>query len=181
MGKSAEEIAGKHQALLSRALFKQETQRDKTLVLVSGGALSVSFAFIASLVEHSKAFPLGLLIAAWAAWVGVLALTLVGYTVSIAVYKRVIQAFSNAQWAVALKGESPLSKCIEPLNILGCVLTVAGFVCFGWFCVSVLRSTANDQIHDQVQRAQEIQRHATPSQSELHPAAAPLPPTQENK
>jgi hypothetical protein len=48
---SAERIVGEYQESLSKAKCEQETQRDKTLVLISGGVLTVSFAFIATFVE----------------------------------------------------------------------------------------------------------------------------------
>jgi hypothetical protein len=45
---------GARQDSLTWAKFEPETQRDKTLVLISGGALTVSFAFISALIEHGK-------------------------------------------------------------------------------------------------------------------------------
>lgn len=176
----ATRVVGAHQAELSRAKFEQETQRDKTLVLVSGGALTVSFAFISSLMEHSRVFPLLWLVLAWASWVGVLTVALTGYTLSIAAYERVIQGLSRGNWEVAHE-RSRLAQCIEPLNIVACALVILGFISFGWFTTSVLRSTMDEKVaweRRQASAGKEIQGRPAESanSSKLGAGAAvPLP------
>jgi hypothetical protein len=61
-------LARDHQNVLSRSKFEQETERDRSLVLISGGALTVTFAFISSFMEHHPLVALPLLIAAWITW-----------------------------------------------------------------------------------------------------------------
>ncbi|MDF2435495.1 MAG: hypothetical protein JWP44_5126 [Mucilaginibacter sp.] len=58
---AAEKAAAEYQNSMARAQFEQETQRDKTLVLMSGGALTVSFAFISHtvVVAHCRLDCLG--------------------------------------------------------------------------------------------------------------------------
>jgi len=134
------QVADAYQGELSRSKFEQETQRDKTLVLLAGGALTVSFAFISSLVEHSRLFPVRWLISAWTAWVLALVTTLAAYTLSIRVYNQVIGFLSRGQWSAARKTPK-LAKYIEPLNIAACALVVWGFIGFGWFTIHARQST----------------------------------------
>ena len=130
--------AARWQSELMRAKFEQETNRDKALVLISGGALAVSFPFVATLTEHAAVFSLRLLISAWAGWVLALILTLVGYTLSIHVYQQAIDPLSRGEWAKAQ--EIPkLAKYIEPLNLATMLCAVAGFVLFAWFAIDALR------------------------------------------
>ena|SRR5436190_22702697 len=129
----AARVAGQYQDSLTKAKFEQETQRDKTLVLVSGGALTVSFAFISSLLEHGKLIRLEWLVRAWVAWVAVLILTVVGYTMSIATYKQVIDALSKGDWDRA--HQTPrLARFIEPLNGIVAVLAVHRLSFFRLLC-----------------------------------------------
>lgn len=140
----AEKAAAEYQNALARAQFEQETQRDKTLVLISGGALTVSFAFISTLVEHGKIIRLWWLIAAWIAWVAVLVLTVVGYTLSIGNYRYVVNALSRGDWANARRTPK-LSNYIEPLNVTVSILAVCGFILFGYFAIGTLQRISNDQ------------------------------------
>jgi hypothetical protein len=105
--------AGQWQAEWKKAKFEQETQRDKTLVLIVGGALTVSFPVGIGLAEHGVSLPLGWLIAAWVCWIPVLMLALLNYTLSIHVYQQAIDPLSRGDWAKAQ--EVPrLAKVIEP-------------------------------------------------------------------
>ena len=142
--RQAMENAAKYQDSLARAKFDQETQRDKTLVLISGGALTVSFAFLSTLVEHRVSVRLHWLIAAWIAWVAVLIFTVFGYTLSIRNYNYVISALSRGEWGKA-REVPKLTKVIEPLNIAVSVSAVLGFTFFGYFAIGVLERVSNER------------------------------------
>jgi hypothetical protein len=140
----AARVAGQHQRELSRAKFEQETQRDKTLVLIAGGALTLSFAFTSSLIEHGKVSGLRWLVAAWFAWGGALALAIVAYSLSIKAFETVIKALSVGDWSAASK-TPVMAKCVEPVNTLVSLLIIAGFLAFGYFTVGILRGVAHEQ------------------------------------
>lgn len=139
----AQKIAAEYQNSLAKFKFEQETHRDKTLVLVSGGALTVSFAFVSTLVEHETVSEILWLVAAWGAWSAVLLLTIVGYGLSIRNYNIVIQALSRGDWAAA-RQVPKLTKVIEPLNNLVSALAVLGFLCFGYFAIVNLERISNE-------------------------------------
>jgi uncharacterized membrane protein len=138
--------ADKYQMELSRLKFKQETERDRTLVLVSGGALTVSFAFIATFLEHHALTLLGWLIGGWIAWTASLAATVIGYSLSIALFGARIEALSKAEWAEARK-QSPAERWIEPVNWITGILVIVGFISFGYFAIGNL---ARESPHGQV-------------------------------
>jgi hypothetical protein len=133
-----------YQDSLSRLKFEQETQRDKTLVLVAGGALTVSFAFIPTFVEHHALTLLWWLFAAWICWTASLAMTVVGYSLSIANYKHVITALSERNWK-AVHDQTLIGKLIEPINIATSVAAVTGFVLFGYFAINNLERMSNEK------------------------------------
>jgi hypothetical protein len=172
----AEKLAAAYQDSLARFKFEQETQRDKTVVLISGGALTVSFAFISTLVEHGAIVRLWPLIWAWAFWVGVLILTIIGYSLSISNYNHVIQALSHGRWGEA-RQVPRLSKVIEPLNNLVSVLAVSGFVLFGYFAIGNLARISNEKaqiasISSKTKGEAQIQGRSGPPTCQLGPAAA---------
>src|ERR1700733_1108162 len=139
----AKKLAADYQASLSKFKFDQETQRDKTLGLTSGGALTVSFAFISMLVQHGPITQLWSLISAWVFWVGVLIGTVFGYSLSISNYGHVIQALSEGQWEPYRISRSAL--IIEPLNNLVAVMAVCGFMLFGYFAIINLTRISNEK------------------------------------
>lgn len=140
----AEEAVAAYHDHLTRAKFEIETHRDKTLVLISGGALTVSFAFIATVVEHAGVIRLWWLVAAWISWGGVLILSVVGHTLSVSIYNHVIDAISREDWAAARK-RPKRAFFIEPLNVVILMLAVSGFGLFGYFAVGALERIANGQ------------------------------------
>jgi hypothetical protein len=140
----AAKLAAEYQASLAANKFAQETQRDKTLVLVSGGALTVSFAFISTLIEHGAIIRLCSLTLAWVAWVGVLIFTIIGYGLSISDYTHVIEALSKGEWEKA-RQPPKFSKIIQPLNHFVSVLAVCGFILFGYFAIGNLTRMSNDK------------------------------------
>jgi hypothetical protein len=139
--KEALRLATERQSELSRARFEMETRRGKTVELLAGGALTVSFPIVFGLTEHGRALPLGWVIAAWTAWVLTLINSLVASTVGIHVYGEAIRRLAQGEWEAA-QSEPPLAKWIEPLNLIVMSLLIAGFILFSIFAVRVLEDRA---------------------------------------
>jgi len=142
--KEALKVISDYQAQLATSLFNQETERDRTIVLITGGALSISFAFIASFVQHHGLSRLGWLIAAWASWVVALILAIIAYSLSISGYKFRIAALSEGRWGDARKLPF-VSKLVEPANYLVTIAMILGFVCFGYFSIGNLQVLQHDK------------------------------------
>jgi len=125
-------------------MFNQETERDRTVVLITGGALTVSFAFITSFVEHHGLARLNWLIAAWISWVAALILAIIAYLLSVSGYKFRIAALSEGRWDDAHKLPYA-SKLVEPANYLVTIAMILGFVCFGYFSIGNLQVIEHDK------------------------------------
>jgi hypothetical protein len=156
-----------YQAQLATALFNQETERDRTIVLITAGALTVSFAFITSFVEHHGLSRLNWLIAAWASWVAALILAIIAYSLSISGYKSRIAALSEGRWDDVRKLPRA-SKLAEPANYLVTIAMILGFVCFGFFSIGNLQVLQHDK-----------EKFAAPTSSPAAavPAAGPTTPS----
>lgn len=132
--RAAEQAVEKHHDSLNRAKFEIETQRDKTLVLITGGALTVSFAFVSTLIDKGPVLALSMLIGAWFLWVVMLVVTVTNYTLSVHMYSAVLAALSDGDYPRVSRGHWA-QKWVEPLNIAGIVLMVLGFCAFGRFAI----------------------------------------------
>lgn len=143
----AKRLVAKYQDKLNKALFEQETNRDKTLVLISGGALTVSFAFVTTLVGHPPILRIWWLVGSWAAWVGALMVTIASYSISIYAFHRRTRALAAGDYERA-REDHWSGKCIEPVNILTSVLTVIGFVVFGVFVIGNVMGYAEGRNND---------------------------------
>jgi hypothetical protein len=159
--KEALKAVSDYQAQLATAMFNQETERDRTIVLITAGALTVSFAFITSFVEHHGLSRLNWLIAAWASWVAALILAIIAYSLSISGYKSRIAALSEGRWDDVRKLPRA-SKLAEPANYLVTIAMILGFVCFGFFSIGNLQVLQHDK-----------EKFAAPTSS---PAAGPTTP-----
>jgi len=51
-------LVGEHQGTLAKAKFKIETERDRAILLITGGALTVSFAYVPTLFDKGPSFGL---------------------------------------------------------------------------------------------------------------------------
>jgi hypothetical protein len=131
--KEALRHVGKFQEHLNKAKFDVETNRDKALVLIVGGSLTISFAFVRSLVEHAP-IRVGWLEAAWIAWLAALILHLIGFSVSVHAASHVLNALSEGKWDEVLP-RMRRGRWIEPFNVAVMVLSIAGFICFGYFAL----------------------------------------------
>jgi hypothetical protein len=136
--------AADYQAQLATALFNQETERDRTIVLITGGALTVSFAFITSFVEHHGLSRLDWLIVAWSSWAAALVLAIVAYALSIYGYKSRIAALSEGRWGDTHKTPR-VSKLVEPANYSMMIAMIVGFICFGYFSIGNLKVIQHDK------------------------------------
>ena len=85
---------------------KSQTEYDRLVVALSGGALGISFAFVERFVGDDPPLALWTLVAAWVAWVCSLALMLGSHFFSTkALRKAVIQVDKNLRKAVAKVNE----------------------------------------------------------------------------
>jgi hypothetical protein len=164
-------LIGKHQDSLVKARFKIETERDRALLLITGGALTVSFAYVPTLVDKGYVVALWALIAAWLVWVVTLVWGLLGHTVSVRVYTEQINKLAGAQWLGAQK-EPWLAKHIELLNKLGISLLVLGFMFFGYFAISNLERVTNGEQKELTPPSRlGSRRDGSPSGKEVSPVA----------
>ncbi len=138
----AEKTVAEYHRSLVEAKFKQEIERDRSLVLISGGALTVSFAFVSTLIGLGAALKIGWLVGAWLCWGAVLTLTITAYNISIKSYQHLIGALSEGNWEAAHKSPK-WATLIEPLNDLVAGLLLLGFLCCGVFTISALSGVAN--------------------------------------
>jgi hypothetical protein len=182
--KEALQRAHDYQMELSRLRFKQETERDRSLVLVSGGALTVSFAFISTFLEHHALTLLWWLIGGWIAWTASLATAIIAYSLSIAAFGVTIEALSKGEWA-KVRNQPPAARWIEPINRVTGALVIAGFVSFGYFAIGNLAKEAHGQVKAEAAATQTFShentdvrpRHpgseAAADTRQLNPSAAP--------
>ena len=131
-------IVAAFQGEIQKLKTDQETRRDQLAVLIAGGALTASFAFVPSLLERTDLILLWALVISWVFWAGALIGSLIGYTVSIGASHHALQRLSNGQtdWETLYPG---YHKWIEPLNLLVIALVVSGFLFFGIFSYGNLR------------------------------------------
>jgi hypothetical protein len=134
---------GEFHERLNQAKFDTETSRDKALVLIVGGALTVSFAFITSLVDHHTPIRIGWLEWAWVAWVASLVIHLVGYSVSVHAASHVLNALSEGKWD-EVESRMRRGRWIEPFNIAVMALSIAGFILFGYFALGNVERMATN-------------------------------------
>jgi hypothetical protein len=165
--RAAEQAVEKYHDQLNRAKFEMETQRDRTLVLITGGALTVSFAYIPTMLDKGPVLALAWLIAAWVLWVATLVLTLTNYTLSVQMYSAVLNALSNGDYSRVSEGHWA-QKVVEPVNIASIVLMVLGFCAFGRFAILNLERVSHVE-----EKGQEVSSQAP---REFH-SRAPAPAT----
>jgi len=176
--RTAKQAVEKYHDQLNRAKFDIETQRDKTLVLITGGALTVSFAFVPALLDKGLVLALSMLIVAWCLWVGTLVLTLTNYTLSVHMYSAVLEALSTDDYDRVSRGHWA-QKWVEKLNVASIVLMVLGFCAFGRFAIVNLERgayvEAKGQEVSKLQEGVSNQRQLTPRAA----AGVPASPAQE--
>jgi hypothetical protein len=148
----AKRLVLKHFEQLSELHSRQETDRDKTLVLITGGALTVSFAFVSSLIEHTHFSGLRLLLGAWIAWAAALVVILIGYQVSLSAIKRRINRLAAEDYAGS-RIVPWWAYSIEPLNVAGSVACILGFIFFTIFAYQTLKGLDHERVaqHTQTQ------------------------------
>jgi hypothetical protein len=121
------------------ARMDQESKRDAAMLAIIGGALTVSAAFVPSMMEHSgrSLVAVGYLLASWVIWGCALVVHLVGYTLSIHANRYICEKLAAGQF---MRSELHPSwgRFIEPINWAVMVLMVAGFIAFGIFAFNNL-------------------------------------------
>jgi len=119
---------------LQETKFDQESKRDQLAALITGGALTVSFAFVTSLRDEGMLVWMPALATAWILWAVALVGSLVGYTMSIRASERILAGLSTGNYD--LDAITPhWARHIEPVNIGVLVCVVLGFVFFGSFAL----------------------------------------------
>jgi hypothetical protein len=118
---------------LQAARTDQESARDSALLLIIGGALTVSAAFVPSMMERLGALrAVPLLEWAWGLWIAALFLHLLGFTVSIQANRHMCRRL-NARDLNLEDLKNFWNLVIDISNALVMVLAVAGFITFGIF------------------------------------------------
>ena len=110
---------------------KSQTEYDRLVVALSGGALGISFAFVERFVGDDPPLVLWTLMAAWVAWVCSLALMLWSHFFSTkALRKAVIQVDKALRKAVAKVDEEKTdTECVWNNNydrVVGCLNAFGG-------------------------------------------------------
>ena len=122
-----------------RAEQQAQSDFDKTVLTLSGGALGVSFAFLRDVVGSRPADATALLVVAWTAWSTSCALVLVSYFLSHLALRRTITQVDEG----TIHRERPggvFDRLTAVTNAVGGVLFVAGLVAMIIFVNANLRS-----------------------------------------
>jgi hypothetical protein len=140
------EIA-RYQTALQERLFEIENKYDAAVLLIAGGAFTLSASIVANFDPPLQS-PLSLK-GAWIAWGACLVFAAAGHLISASAHRRVIKLLATKNYDInALEG-GLLAKVIHPLNVAAFVLLVAGFIAFGKFAFVNLDFGA---IHDRQDR-----------------------------
>jgi hypothetical protein len=112
----------------------EEKSRDQAVLLIVGGALTLSFQLVASLLERRPLIAIGWLTAAWIVWSLALMGTLINYSLSISSHEHILNKLSAGTYDRASLVPKSV-KWIPVLNQLVTAGTVAGFFLFGIFAL----------------------------------------------
>src|SRR5262249_13434845 len=125
-----EQLVAYHKEL-QESLREHETKFDNAVLLVAGGALTVSAAFLPGSPTpfHAKTA----LVLAWGAWTACLATGIGGHLVGARATKRVLGLLEKREYDPGVLAAGWAARFVEPLNYATYALLVAGFVAFGVF------------------------------------------------
>jgi hypothetical protein len=119
-----------HRSHLVEGRRKAQEDYDKTLVLLAGGALALSLAFLHQIVADKPAHDLCALACGWGLLVGSLVSTLASYSVSRVALIEAIRRFDRGDRSAGL---DIWTIGTEMLNVLAGLLFVAGTSCVLYF------------------------------------------------
>ena len=126
--KKTNESLSEYRKQLIEASQKSQEDFDKTVLLLSTGALGISFAFVKDILGSQPITSANLLIAAWAAWALSAFAVLSSYFLS---HKALRKAISQVD-EKTIRAEIPggcFAHATEVLNILGALLFLIGLCC----------------------------------------------------
>ena len=116
---------------------KAQEDYDKTLVLISGGAIGISFTFIDRLASGPPFAIQLLLFAAWGCWAGSIAAVFISYFLSRKALGKAIDQFDNKRKSDQTEPEEKpggrWSTATEVLNIVGGLSFIVGLAVLGLF------------------------------------------------
>jgi hypothetical protein len=116
---------------------KAQTDFDRTVMALSGGALGISFAFVERIIESSTPQYLWALGLAWTSWVFSLACVLVSHYFSALAMRHALTQFDGGKIPEEHIG-GVYDRCIPYLNAAGGVLFLIGASCAGVFVIKNL-------------------------------------------
>ena len=106
---------------------KSQSDYDKTILTLSGGALAISFSFLKDYVGDGPIYNLCFLFLSWISWASSVTLILVSFYVSRLALNKAIEQVDNG----TILNEKPggrWSYIIDGLNALGGILFVIGVI-----------------------------------------------------
>jgi len=123
---------GEYRQHLVLASQTAQTDYDKTLLWLSGGALVLSLTLVEKILDKNQMSSPDLLLKAWLAWIASLTAVLTSFYFS-------RQALRKAIWRVdrgivELRPGGLWAVCTEAANIMAGLLFVAGIASVVWFC-----------------------------------------------
>ena len=111
---------------------KSQTEYDRLIVMLSGGALGISFAFVDRFVGDDPPRVLLALVVAWGAWTGSLACVLWSHYTSVKSMRKAVMQVDNDELDKDRVGGN-YDCFLEILNPLGGVLFIIGAISAGVF------------------------------------------------
>lgn len=154
-------IVAEYRQHLVSAEQKSQDDYDKAVVLLSGGALGVSFAFVKDIVGSGGVFVPSLLVCAWTLWALSAAAVLSSYFVSRLALRRTIrQCDQGTIFECKTPGEH-FTWLLRCFNVISGLLFIIGVFAM---CLFVYFNTPKERLHD---------RHPTSSSAESPTAAGP--------
>lgn len=149
------EAVARYQEKLQDRVTAIETEFDSALLLVAGGAISVSAAIVSSF-DTKLSEPVWLL-AAWWSWGLCLLFLLSGHQVSAYAHKRTLRLIDAGEYDLKVLLAGWAAKAIPWINGITFALLVFGFIAFGKFLYSNLdfRSGNEAQENSQTQNVQD--------------------------
>jgi hypothetical protein len=143
---------------LQLCLREHESKFDNAVLLVGGGAFTISAAFISDL---DPPLSVGMALAiSWLSWGLCLVIGVGGHLVGAHATKRVLALLDAEEYDVKVLTSGHAAKFIRPLNIATFVLLIVGFIAFGWFTFINLDfgGRHGDEDARQVSKAEERQQ-----------------------
>jgi hypothetical protein len=119
---------------VQQAKRDEETKRDQAVLLVVGGALTLSFQLVASLLEHGSLVYVPWLAAAWIVWTLALIGALVSYALSISAHQHILLQLGKGNYDPSTF-TSDAGNWVPRANNLVMIGAVVGFFLFGIFAL----------------------------------------------